>query len=346
MRNTNIHRVLFLLLSIIGLLLLGSYVGINLLHYTAAIDSDIAAEGLTARAMWEHGQVIPSTFYGSTETRIFNVNLLGAGLYGLTQDMNLSMGIVCSIMMVLLLVAYGGLMRRLRMNAVQIATGIVLLLAAPVTLRHAQILYVQAVYYAIHSILMLVTLAMWLHVIHTAKGWIPRTLLSCALAFVISLSGMRAALICYAPLVETVILGWIVAVLLRGWRQAGDYARMRSMVFSIATFASAYVGTRMPTSVSVSTSRNIRAGFNKLLNTVIPEMLECAGFHQQDGIRNVMLDILLMAMVASILLAALDGIRDVLSARKDASAQGDDAALLMHSVGEAAPPPLLMTLIF
>ena len=78
------------------LLLLGSYLFLNLARYTAQMDSDIAAEGLNARAIWEYHTLIPSQFYSSTETRILNVNLIGALFYGLTGDMNLS-GNCCSI---------------------------------------------------------------------------------------------------------------------------------------------------------------------------------------------------------------------------------------------------------
>ena len=48
------------------LILLGSYLFLNLARYTAQMDSDIAAEGLNARAIWEHHALIPSQFYPST----------------------------------------------------------------------------------------------------------------------------------------------------------------------------------------------------------------------------------------------------------------------------------------
>lgn len=307
-RRNNLHRILFLLLVAVAGVFLCSYVGINLFRYTVGIDSDVAAEGLTARAMWVHGTIIPEEFLGSTETRIFNVNLIAAGVYGLTGNMNLSMGIACSIMMVLLIGSYVVLLRQLQLKRVSIAVAVVLLLAAPVTLRHAQLLYVQAVYYAIHSVLMLVTLTMWLHVMHEAKGWLWRMLVSCVLAFLISLSGMRAMLIYVAPLFVLVLLGWIASVLFYEREQMQSSSWTRSIVFVVATAAAASAGTYMPTSVSVGTTRNIRHGFFKLLETVIPETLECVGVGEQTAVRNVLLYVLLIATVVSIVWTMADTI--------------------------------------
>lgn len=96
-----------------GLLLAGSYVFLNLARFTAQMDSDIAAEALNARAIWVHKALIPATFYPSTERRILNVNLIGALFYGLTGNMNLSMGIACCVMGAAVLALYGLLLKRL-----------------------------------------------------------------------------------------------------------------------------------------------------------------------------------------------------------------------------------------
>lgn len=337
-------------------LLLCTYMGINLFRYTAEMDSDVAAEGLTARAMWVHGTIIPEEFYGSSETRILNVNLLAAGLYGLTGDMNLSMGIACSVMMALLIGLYVVLLRRLRFRGVSVAAMVLFLLAAPVTLRHAQILYVQAVYYCIHCILMLVTLMMWLRVMHEgrgSRGWIWRTAVTSVLAFVISLSGLRAALICYAPLMVTEMLR--VAVMLGTRRvrsgertdgaatqsvRSGVLAEARNAIgngvesayggdscegvgavladgpvwyrgsmYTFVTLVFAYLGTRMPTSISMGTTRNIRHGLSKLAQNVILDMLECLSLGEQDAVRNVLLIVLLLIAVGTVIGTVVMAIR-------------------------------------
>ena len=305
---------------------MGTYIFLNVFRYTAQMDSDIGAEALNARAIWEHQSIVPEEFYPSTETRILNVNLLGALFYGMTGNMNLSMGIACSMMMLLLAGLYGRLMKKLGFGFVPAAAGLLLLLVIPGAMHHAQILYLYAVYYAIHCILMLMTLMIWLNVIHEAKGWQWQALAAAVLAAVISLSGLRAALICYAPLaaVELVRLAlfWIgkhricckhraCSAESRGaagygkkagceerWR-AETAAHRRSFLYAMSLLAASFLGSRAPTAVGVGTTRNIRRGISKLLTTVLPDVWNCLYCENQSILRTILLILLLAAAAAA-----------------------------------------------
>lgn len=300
-------------------LLAGSYVFLNLARFTAQMDSDIAAEALNARAIWLHKSVIPDTFYPSTERRILNVNLIGALLYGLTGNMNLSMGIACCLMMVLLLALYGLLLRRLGFGRAALWAGIAVLLAIPGSMRHSQLLYLYAVYYAVHCICMLITLLILLDISDRISNRISdqisdRTLApksgfgaregvdrsgssvlwvkvaaAVVLAFLISLSGLRAALICYAPLAAAEMLRLVRR------RLTGD--RIYSGAVAFLLLAAAFAGSRMPTAVGVETSRNLRGGFSKLLHTVIPDLVSSVYCENQSMLRTILLAVLLLAAV-------------------------------------------------
>ncbi len=339
-------------------LLAGSYVFLNLARFTAQMDSDIAAEALNARAIWLHKSVIPTSFYPSTERRILNVNLIGALLYGLTGNMNLSMGIACCLMMVLLLVLYGLLLRRLGFGRVALWAGLTVLLAIPGSMRHSQLLYLYAVYYAVHCICMLITLLILLDISDRISNCISdrtsapesgfgaregvdrsgakvlwvKAAAAVVLAFLISLSGLRAALICYAPLAAAEVLRLVWERLTGGRiysgavavreqektksaypmkeggalkRQTADHnaadrqrrSELWRAFYAILLVAASFAGSRMPTAVGVETSRNLRGGFSKLLHTVVPDLISNVYCENQSLPRTILLAVLLLAAV-------------------------------------------------
>ncbi len=349
MQGSAAFRVILLVCC---LLLAGSYAFLNLARFTAQMDSDIAAEALNARAIWLHKAVIPDTFYPSTERRILNVNLIGALFYGLTGNMNLSMGIACCLMMALLLALYRLLLKRLGFSRISIAAALIILLAIPGSMRHSQLLYLYAVYYAVHCICMLVTLLILLDIsdrisertaaLDSGFGeregvdrggeivlWV-KVAAAAVLAFLISLSGLRAALICYAPLAATEVLRLVWgrltggriysgAVALREQektetaypmkergsqkRQTVDHSvadrqrrseRWRAF-YAILLLAASFAGSRMPTAVGVETSRNLRGGLYKLLHTVLPDLVSSVYCENQSLPRTVLLAAVLAA---------------------------------------------------
>ncbi len=322
-RIQGISAVWILLLGC-SVLLACTYVFLNLARFTVQMDSDIAAEALNARAIWEHRSIIPASFYPSTERRILNVNLIGALLYGLTGNMNLSMGIACCVMGGILLALYGRLLKRLDFSGVPLWAAITLLLAIPGSMRHSQLLYLYAVYYAIHCICMLVTIWILLDVRRGARDWTGKAAAAAVLAFLISLSGLRAALICYAPLFATELLRLAIGndfCSRRKRRTRKDsacpvgYARenaakecktserqrfghLRGVLYAGGLLAASFAGSKMPTAVGVSTSRNLRGGVSKLLHTVLPDLMGSVYCENQSGLRAILLVVFVTTAVA------------------------------------------------
>ncbi len=319
-RHVQRATALWAALAACAALLSGSYVFLNLFRFTAQMDSDIAAEALNARAIWEHGALIPATFYPSTERRILNVNLIAALLYGLTGNMNLSMGIACCIMMALLLALYGLLLKRLGVSGAPLWAAMALLLAIPGSMRHSQLLYLYAVYYAVHCVCMLVSLLIWQDVRRGTSHWKIKAAAAAVLAFLISLSGLRAALICYAPLAaaELLQLCGVMADGRKTWafgssrlpekqpdslknnsagigwtadegQQGNGGPAWRSVFYAFLLLSAAFAGSKMPTAVGVETSRNLRGGMSKLLHTVIPDLFGSVYCENQSMLRTILM---------------------------------------------------------
>ena len=76
---------------------------VNLFHYNYRMNSDIASEALLGKEIWERGQLLPDTWYSSTEARVISTPNLAALFYGMTKDMALSMGLSCCCMTALIL---------------------------------------------------------------------------------------------------------------------------------------------------------------------------------------------------------------------------------------------------
>ena len=276
-------------LLILGVLLYaGSYCCLNLFHYSMMMDSDIAADALVAREMWQEGTLIPGSWYSSSETRILSPSALAALFEGLTGSLQLSMGIACSLLLILILILYAILMRRSGFGWTAIAAGLLLVLALPGSLRRAQLLYLFADYYAVHTCAMLITL--WIYLGETTTR--PRRsvrrwtlfLIGLILALAMSLSGMRAALIVYAPLAATEALLWLRDLIIRRQFPWKSTARVHGAVLSVLYLAAAFLGTRSPWAVSQGVSTNIRHGFQKMWEEVLPDLLECLGLRDGNNV--------------------------------------------------------------
>ena len=96
--------VITTLLAAVFIALVFIHIDINVNHYLAQMDADIASDTILTEVLYDNGFVTPDTWVGSTEVCVISAPNLAAFIYPLVgQNMNLSMGIACSIMMLLLL---------------------------------------------------------------------------------------------------------------------------------------------------------------------------------------------------------------------------------------------------
>lgn len=96
--QSRVKRVISVTGIIFILMLLLCVIMTNLFHYNYKMNSDIGAEAVLGRLIWDSKEIIPASWYPSTETRIIATPQAAALFYGLTGNMDLSMGLACCTM--------------------------------------------------------------------------------------------------------------------------------------------------------------------------------------------------------------------------------------------------------
>lgn len=78
-----------------GLLMvyMGIFAYLNLFCFRQHVDSDIAAESLLVREIWDQKTLTPDNWAGSTERYVFGMPAIAAPFYGMTGSMSLATGI-------------------------------------------------------------------------------------------------------------------------------------------------------------------------------------------------------------------------------------------------------------
>lgn len=279
---------IFLLLGII--ISFGMIVYTNLFQYSYNMNSDIAAEGLLARVIWESQEWIPKVWYPSTELRIFGTPNLAATIYGYVQSMSLAMGIACVVMTVGIVIsaffftAQCGFDRRSRLLF------ILLCLILPNHFVTLELMYLWAGYYSVHIIVFFITLGVYVRLMKKEVlcqidfVWI---LLSIVLSFFMGLQGTRSILILDGPLftVEVMKLGYDL-IKYKKVQKKSEITALMALLMLIAGFC----GTQSGYSIGQEFSRNIRKGFVKLYQVVIPDAMHCIGI----GTDNITIKIILL----------------------------------------------------
>ena len=83
----------FILVTILLMVYLGIFAYLNLFCFKQHVDSDIAAESLLVREIWDQKTLTPDNWAGSTERYVFGMPAIAAPFYGMTGSMSLATGI-------------------------------------------------------------------------------------------------------------------------------------------------------------------------------------------------------------------------------------------------------------
>lgn len=95
---------LIMIILLAGIILFLSLIfEVNFFHYNYAMEADVASEAILCEQIWSNKQIIPDTWYSSTEARIISTPDLGALFYGIAKDMSFAMGAACCVMTLLIL---------------------------------------------------------------------------------------------------------------------------------------------------------------------------------------------------------------------------------------------------
>lgn len=139
-------------LGIITMVYLALIGCVNVQHFNYKMNSDIGAEAVLARLIWNSGEMVPSTWISSTETRIIATPQLAALFYGWTGDMNLGLGLACCVMTTGILLAIWCFMKKAGFRTESCLLMCVLSLALSGNMTILELLYLFASYYGIHVI--------------------------------------------------------------------------------------------------------------------------------------------------------------------------------------------------
>ncbi|MBO6242268.1 MAG: hypothetical protein J6O61_15805 [Butyrivibrio sp.] len=275
--NLIIARIITVLLAAVVLALLFVFAYANLFHYTARMEADIASETLLGTVIYDNGFVQPPTWYASTAVRVISVPNLAALIYPFVlQNANLSAGIACVIMMVLLLIVMTVYFRQIGFSGEQILAVLAITMAFTNAADEFQrMLFLYASYYVSHAItlfLILIFYNKWLK--ENKMSWWT-FVISAAIAILNGLQGMHACLFCYIPLVAVEVLRRVV-FLIRGKKQSN----ILILIWVFVLFAVSFGTTKVFASNNFGANRNIRHAFEKFIGEVCPTIGQTLSFNR------------------------------------------------------------------
>lgn len=221
----------------------GIFCYLNMEKYGQHVDSDIATEALLAREIWLEKAITPDNWIASTERYVFGMPVIASVFYGITGSMSFAVGISCVLIGAILGGTLYFFLRKIGLSNLASLTSILVLCAIPINgLRNEGqmvpfvtiLLFVFADWYALHSILIFLTIAFYLHLKKGKPGrkevilWIFMFGFSLAL----SLGGQR----CF----QMVILPMVVVEIVSLFSESKGFS---SGLPKGRYYVSAYVGT-------------------------------------------------------------------------------------------------------
>lgn len=265
----------------------------NIFHFNYNMNADLASDVVLARLIWDSKEIIPHTWYIAAETRIICTPNLAALLYGITHNMVFSTGLACCLMSVLIMISIFYFGRKAGLGIREVGLFVLLGLALFINLNILEVLYLFASYYAIHVIIFFVTLGIYAESIKKGKtGWI--CLIGIIFALLLGMQGVRGILILYGPLFGIEMIRNIYQIYCK--EKKGKQDRIITAWVCLLLIVS-YLGNCFQFSTGQSISRNIRRGFGKLFNTVIPDMGRAIGFYNANSFQKICLMILLLLVL-------------------------------------------------
>lgn len=275
------------------LMVTGLIVYTNLFHYCYKMNADIASEAVLARLIWESGEWFPRSWYPSTEFRILASANLAALFYGIFGDMSFAMGCACSFLTFGVL---GSLYFFISQFSFEREEKFMFVLLCMILSNHfvtLELFYLFGAYYAIHVILLFLTLGIYVRLLGGVRVHRVWQALFIIFTFLIGMQGVRGLLVLNVPMFVTEITRQIYLWYSKKWKMRdGDIVGWCALLLLAGC-----AGTFTPYSIGQRVSRNIRKGFGKLWKTVLPEVFEALGIVEISDIRcGILLFFLLIAI--------------------------------------------------
>lgn len=279
---------------------------VNLAHYNYNINADIASEGLLARLIWESGEWVPSTWYVAEETRVFDVANVAALFYGITTNMQLSVGLACCVMTVGIILSAYYFVSGLKLERVQKEIFVLLCLVLPNNFMVIELFYLFASYYSPHIIVLFLTLGIYARALEN-KLKPTYFVVTLVLHFMLGVQGVRGILVIAGPVfaVEIVRAMYI-------WYKKVKYTLEdgKLLGWSFLLIVIGFAGGVLPFAVGEDLSRNIRKAPAKFINSIIPDMLKSLGLQDAGTlIEKIVLSFFIIVSVVVLVMVLERGIR-------------------------------------
>ena len=308
--QSRVKRVISVTGIIFILMLLLCVIMTNLFHYNYKMNSDIGAEAVLGRLIWDSKEIIPASWYPSTETRIIATPQAAALFYGLTGNMDLSMGLACCTMTIGIVLAIWFFMKKAGGSRISCLLMCLFCLGFAGNIIILELLYVFAGYYAIHVIAFFFILNCYSSLLQedwkADKGSHRKICGKCMtgliLAFLLGMQGTRGILITFGPLFGIEMIRIMYERICRnrylkkGIIQGKQQEKIPFLWIS-GLLVLSFLGTKMPFSSGQEISRNIRNGFSKLVQVVLPDTWKAVGFTEGAPVRNICLGLLVLNVV-------------------------------------------------
>lgn len=264
------------------LMVTGLIVYTNLFHYCYKMNADIASEAVLAQLIWESGEWVPKSWYNGTEVRILFPANLAALFYGIFCNAAFAMGCACSIYSLGILGSLYFFVSQFSFRREEKLLFLLLCLIISNNFVMLELFYLFASYYAIHIILLFLTLGIYVRLLDGVRVHRVWQALFIIFSFTIGMQGVRGILVLNVPMFVTEVTRQIYLWYSKEWKMRDGYIAGWCALLLFA----GYAGTFTPYSVEQRVSRNIRKGFGKLWKTVLPEVFEAFGVAETSDIRR------------------------------------------------------------
>lgn len=266
-----LERVICVILGVLCLGYIGFFGYVNIAHYTSAMEADVASEALFATVLYENNFIEPDTWYESTARRLISSPNLASLIYPLVgKNMNLAMGISCSILMVALAVVLFLYYRQIGLGIGGGLTALLLVLClGSISGESEKMLFLFASYYVSHIITLFMILMLYnLSLKDGAVGnavWIG----SLFIAFLNGLQGMHGCLFCYFAL-----------IVVEGIRSLRRGRKKNILLWTVVMAVLSFLTSKIFSENSMSTTRNVRHAGEKFFEVVLPLFYRVLNFEK------------------------------------------------------------------
>lgn len=291
---------LFLLIILIGIILV--LCSINLFHYTHEMDADIAADTQLGRLMWQYKAIKPDSWIASTETILLCPSLLSSLIYGLTGNMNFSMGLSCSLMLCIMMFLLYRLCRNIDFSPIASLMACITFLVLPGSTRNQQIICLFAAYYSVHIITVFLALISYIKIMKNPDKKYASAIICILFSLILAMQGMRCALVLTAPFFGMILLRELLFLIKYKHFSFKNKSYRHTFIFSVILIFSSILGFFSPYSVPVDTSRNIRHALDKFIDSVLPAIKDCLNLTSDNSAVTVFNYIFVIITIASLVI--------------------------------------------